>query len=88
MQGGSEGLTAPATPPLPPPMKTMSYFSCAGFVTGGILATEVAEDSARVICSVCENGVDDGTKTESAYLEEAARCNGGMGEGGGAEDDR
>lgn len=42
-------LTEPATPPLPPPMKTTSYLSRPGFVTGGILATALPVDNARVI---------------------------------------
>lgn len=47
-------LTDPATPPLPPPIQTMSYLSRPGLVTGGMFgAAEVVmdlESYARVRC--------------------------------------
>lgn len=64
IHGAECALTEPATPPLPPPMKTTSYLSRPGFVTGGILATALPVDNARVIC---------GTPGELRVLDGEAR---------------
>lgn len=79
-------LTEPATPPLPPPMKTMSYLSRPGFVTGGILATALPVDNARVICGI-RGELCTARERARTDLEEAT---GGYGGGGRreAEDDR
>ena len=77
-------LTEPATPPLPPPMKTMSYFSWPGLVTGGMFVTGLPVENARVIYTVVECVACARWEEErETDLEKTAGSNGGRTEGRG-----
>ena len=71
----TEGRTEPAIPQLPPPMKTISYFSWPGLVVGGMFATWLPVENAHVIC---ETLVSLGVQGAVENVEDRRGSGGGM----------
>ena len=70
----SVGRTEPATPPLPPPMKMMSYFSCLGCGMGGILTMALDEKARATWADASVSGSAVGGGLSTAYLGESESC--------------
>ena len=66
-------------------MKTMSYFSWPGLVTGGMFVTGLPVENARVICTIHVECVARARWEEerATDLKETAGSNGGRAEGRG-----